>query len=62
MRRATKLLRLRNQIIDLSFLTPEELYREVERAFSRSSEGFVEAGRVKPIDNFGAVALNKASS
>lgn len=39
MRRATKLLRLRNQIIDLTFLSPQELAREVENAFSRSSEG-----------------------
>lgn len=39
MRRATKLLRLRNQIIDLSFLPPETLYKEVELAFARASEG-----------------------
>lgn len=39
MRRATKLLRLRNQIIDLTFLSPEDLAKEVESAFSRSSEG-----------------------
>lgn len=39
MRRATKLLRLRNQIIDLSFLTPEELAAEVSLAFARSSAG-----------------------
>lgn len=39
MRRATKLIRLRNQIIDLTYLSPEELAREVENAFARSSEG-----------------------
>lgn len=39
MRRATKLLRLRNQIIDLSFLTPEDLAAEILQAFARSSEG-----------------------
>ncbi|SLN77668.1 hypothetical protein OCH7691_04496 [Oceanibacterium hippocampi] len=39
MRRATKLLRLRNQIIDLTFLPTEDLGQEVERAFTRSSEG-----------------------
>lgn len=43
MRRATKLLRLRNQIIDLTFLSPEELSKEVERAFARSSEGIPQA-------------------
>lgn len=42
MRRATKLLRLRNQIIDLTFLSPENLREEVERAFARSSEGIAE--------------------
>jgi hypothetical protein len=44
MRRATKLLRLRNQIIDLSFLSPEELNREMQRAFARSSEGIPQRG------------------
>lgn len=44
MRRATKLLRLRNQIIDLTFLSHEELAREVERAFARSSEGISQGG------------------
>lgn len=39
MRRATKLLRLRNQIVDLSFLSADELSHEVERAFAMSSEG-----------------------
>ncbi len=39
MRRATKLLRLRNQIIDLSFLPQEALHKEVELAFTRASEG-----------------------
>ena len=38
MRRATKLLRLRNTIIDLTFLEPEDLMTEVQRAFTRSSE------------------------
>lgn len=42
MRRATKLLRLRNQIIDLTFLSSEELCKEVERVFARSSEGIPE--------------------
>ncbi|MDK1488633.1 hypothetical protein QN219_00960 [Sinorhizobium sp. 7-81] len=42
MRRATKLLRLRNQIIDLTFLSSEDLGQEVERAFARSSEGLPE--------------------
>lgn len=42
MRRSTKLLRLRNQIIDLTFLSPEDLCEEIERAFSRSSEGITE--------------------
>lgn len=42
MRRATKLLRLRNQIIDLTFLSPEDLGEEVERVFARSSEGITE--------------------
>ena len=39
MRRATKLLRLRNQIIDLTFLANEDLDKEVEHAFTRSSQG-----------------------
>lgn len=39
MRRATKLLRLRNQIIDLTFLSTEELDKEVEHSFTRSSQG-----------------------
>ncbi|NSZ85240.1 DUF6339 family protein [Agrobacterium tumefaciens] len=39
MRRATKLLRLRNQIIDLTFLSSEDLDAEVGQAFARSSEG-----------------------
>uniref|UniRef100_UPI0035B1B0C0 hypothetical protein n=1 Tax=Paenirhodobacter enshiensis TaxID=1105367 RepID=UPI0035B1B0C0 len=38
MRRAMKLLRLRNQIVDLSYLPPEDLAMEVERAFTRSSK------------------------
>ncbi len=42
MRRATKLLRLRNQIVDLTFLSPENLREEVERVFARSSEGIAE--------------------
>jgi hypothetical protein len=42
MRRTTKLLRLRNQIIDLTSLAPEDLDSEVERAFWRSSDGFVQ--------------------
>lgn len=42
MRRATKLLRLRNQILDLTFLAPEDLEEEVELAFARSSEGISE--------------------
>ena len=42
MRRATKLLRLRNQIIDLTFLSLEDLSNEVERAFDRSSEGITQ--------------------
>lgn len=39
MRRATKLLRLRNQIVDLSYLAPEDLENEIAHAFARSSEG-----------------------
>lgn len=42
MRRATKLLRLRNQIIDLNFLTQDALHKEVEQAFSRASEGLLQ--------------------
>lgn len=42
MRRATKLLRLRNQIVDLTFLSPENLREEVDRVFARSSEGIAE--------------------
>jgi hypothetical protein len=42
MRRAAKLLRLRNQIIDLTFLSAEDLEREVQRVFARSSEGVPE--------------------
>lgn len=39
MRRATKLLRLRNQIIDLGFLNPAALAQEVAEAFAKASEG-----------------------
>ncbi|KQZ51757.1 hypothetical protein [Ensifer sp. Root558] len=42
MRRATKLLRLRNQIIDLTFMSVEDLGKEVEAVFARSSEGITE--------------------
>ncbi|MBP2486011.1 hypothetical protein JOH50_001738 [Rhizobium leguminosarum] len=42
MRRATKLLRLRNQIIDLTFLSAEGLAKEVGDIFARSSEGITE--------------------
>ncbi|MEP3428355.1 MAG: DUF6339 family protein [Roseibium sp.] len=38
MRRATKLLRLRNQVMDLTFLGHDELKKEVDCAFSQSSE------------------------
>lgn len=41
MRRATKLLRLRNQIIDLTFLASEDLDKEGEHAFTRSSRGIL---------------------
>ena len=46
MRRATKLLRLRNQIIDLTFLSSEDLGAEVGRAFAASSEGIPPAERL----------------
>ena len=39
MRRATKLLRLRNQIIDLTFLEDKDLADEVDQAFLRGSAG-----------------------
>ncbi|MGO7585959.1 hypothetical protein ACC689_29160 [Rhizobium ruizarguesonis] len=55
MRRATKLLRLRNQIIDLTFLSAEDLVQEVERVFAWSSEGIPEqehlANRSGPKDS-----------
>lgn len=46
MRKATKLLRLRNQIIDLTFLSAEDLVSEVEHAFARSSEGIPQIGEM----------------
>lgn len=52
MRGATKLLRLHNQIIDLTFLSPDELAVEVDKAFARASEGIPAkdstAGEAKP--------------
>lgn len=45
MRRATKLLRLRNQIVDLSFMSAEELEAEVQQAFNRSAVGLSLNGR-----------------
>lgn len=51
MRRTTKLLRLRNQILDLTFLSSEDLDAEVGRAFATSSEGILPADR--PDDNPG---------
>lgn len=44
MRRATKLIRIRNEIIDLSFLAHEELEAEVHRCFERAEDAPPGAG------------------